>query len=146
MAEEWMSRLQYRGSISLAAVVVVLLSSRAAEAQVVVPGPPRQHGSLLRDLTTGAWYDRANQANAERRLRYRQEKLRRDAERGDSAAVDCDVRRIDDLKYRIVVDEWLIRKNSCQELGYYPYPVRLDPITYCAIAQYRSPPRPPDRP
>jgi hypothetical protein len=145
MAEEWMSRLQCRGSIGLAAVVVALLSSRPADAQVVVPGSPRQHGGLLRDLTTGAWYDRANQANAERCLQYRQEKLRRDAERGNSVAVDCDVRRIDNLKHRIMVDEWLIRKNSCQEPGYYPYPVRLDPMTYCAIAQYRVPPRPLDR-
>jgi hypothetical protein len=141
-----MSRLQCRGPIALAAVVVALLSSRPADAQVVVPGPPRQHGGLLRDLNTGAWYDRANQAHAERCLQHRQEKLRRDAERCDSAAVDYDVRRIDNLQHRIVVDEWLIRKNSCQESGYYPHSVRLDPITYCAIAQYRVPPRPLDRP
>ncbi|MDR3635971.1 MAG: hypothetical protein P4L84_19370 [Isosphaeraceae bacterium] len=141
-----MSRLPYQGSIALTAVVVVLLSSRPAGAQVVVvPSPPRQHGGLLSDLVTGAWYDRANQASAEHHLRWRQEKLNRDAAWGNPAAVNYDVRRIDSLQYRIVVDEWLIRKNSCQELGYYPYPLRLDPISYCAIAQYRIPPRPPGR-
>src|SRR5258708_25245243 len=146
MEEEWMSRLPYRGLIALTAVVVVLLSSRPAGAQVVgVPSPPRQHGGLLSDLVTGAWYDRTNQVLAERHLPWRQEKLNRDAARGNSVAVNRDVRRIDNLQYRIAVDEWLIRKNSCQELGYYPYPLRLDPITYCAIAQYRPPPRPPGR-
>ena len=53
-----------------------------------------------------------NQALAEHRLQNLQAKLRRDAERGDMAAVDRDVRRIDNLKYRIVIDEWLIRWNS----------------------------------
>jgi hypothetical protein len=142
MAEEWMSRLQYRGSIALATIVIALLSLRPAGAQVVVPGPARQHGGFLNNLGSWWWYEPINQAKAERHLSRIQEKLRRDVGRGDSSAVDCDVRRIDDLQYRILVDEWLIRKNCGQDPGYYPYPRRLDPITYNAIAQYRVPPRP----
>ena len=51
--------------------------------------------------------------------------------------MDRDVRRIDNLKYRIVIDEWLIRWNSRQYPGFYP--IRTDPC--------RSPPslRPPPR-
>jgi hypothetical protein len=133
-----MSRLQCRGSIAGAAVVVALLSSRPAHAQVGVdPGPPREHGGLLNNLITGVEYDILNQAMAEHRLQKLQAKLRHDAERGDSAAVDCDVRRIDNLKYRIVIDEWLIRWNSRQ----YPdfYPIRTDAVSRAAIAQATHP-------
>jgi hypothetical protein len=150
MAEEWMSRLQCRGSIARAAVVVALLSSRPADAQVIVdPSPTPQPGGLLNDLVTGVQYDIVNQAKAERRLQHVQAKLRRDAERGDSAAVDRDVRRIENYKYRIVVDEWLIRKNSLQDPGYYPYPLRMDAISCEAIALVRRPaqsPYPPQGP
>jgi hypothetical protein len=147
MAEEWMSRLQCQGSIALTAVVVALLSSRPADAQVVVdPGPPRQPVGLLNSLVTGVWYDVVNQAKAEHRLPHLQAKLSRDAERGDLAAVDCDVRRIDKLKYRIAVDEWLIRKNSLQCTGYYP--IRFDALPCTApctaIAAATRPPQAPD--
>jgi hypothetical protein len=139
MAEERMSRLRNRGSIALAAVVVALLSTRTAGAQVVVPG---HHGGSLNTVGTWAWVERIDQAKAEQRLYRAHEQLRCDAARNDSAAVNCDIRRIDDLRHRIVVDEWLIRKISCGQAGYYPFPRRLDPMTYCAIAQYHTPPRP----
>jgi hypothetical protein len=138
MAEECMSRLQCRGSIAGAAVLVALLSSRPAEAQVGVdPGPPREHCGLLNALITGAEYDILNQALAEHRLQKLQAKLKRDAERGDMDSVDCDVRRIDNVKYRIVMDEWLIRWNLRQ----YPdfYPIRTDPVSHAAIAQATHP-------
>jgi hypothetical protein len=115
-----MSRIQCRSSIALAAVVLALLSSRPAEAQVVFPGPPPHHAGGLHDPITGVQYDRANQAKAEWHLHCVQAKLRHDAERGHSAAVDCDVRRIDKLMYRIAVDEWLIRMNTLHDPGYYP--------------------------
>jgi hypothetical protein len=140
-----MSRLTYRGSITLATVVFALLASRPATAQVLIPSPPQPHAGLANDLVTGVWYDRANQAAAEWHLRSRQQKLHRDAERGNPAVVNRDVRRVDNLQHRIVVDEWLIRYNSCQEITCYPYPARLDAMTYCVIAQYRLPPRPPGR-
>ena len=130
-----MSRLQGRGSIARAVVVVALLSSRPADAQISDdPGPPREPGGLVNNLLTGVQYDIANQAMADKHLRHVQAKLRRDAERGHVAAVDRDVRRIDGLKYRIVVDEWLIRKNSLCNPGYYPYPLRLDAMSCAAIA------------
>jgi hypothetical protein len=138
MAEECMSRLQCRGSIAGAAVVIALLSSRAAEAQVGVdPGPPREHGGLVNDLVSGVKYDIVNKELAEHRLQKLQAKLRRDAERGDMAAVDHDARRIDNVKYRIVMDEWLIRWNLRQ----YPdfYPIRTDPVSRVAIAQATHP-------
>jgi hypothetical protein len=138
-----MSSLQCRGSIAGAVVVVALLSSRPADAQVGVdPGPPREPGGLYNALVTGVYYDVANQALAEHRLQKLQAKLRSDAERGDAAAVECDVRRIDNVKYRIVIDEWLIRWNSRQ----YPcfYPIRTDPVSYAAIAQAAHPIQVPD--
>ena len=63
-----------------------------------------------------------------------------------SAAVGRDVRRIDNLRYRIVVDEWLIRKNSLLDPGCYPYPIRLDPMSCAAIADVRRPPQAPPTP
>jgi hypothetical protein len=140
MAEEWMSKLQCRGSIALAAVAVALLWSRAADAQIGFdPGPPREPGGLCNNLLTGVQYDLVNQAKAEWRLQHVQAKLRRDAERGNSAAVDRDVRRIDNLRYRIVVDEWLIRKNMLCDPGYYPHPLRMDAASCAAIAQAARP-------
>ncbi len=133
-----MSRLQCRGSIAWAAVGIVLLSSRPADAQVGIdPGPPREPGGLVNDLVTGVEYDRVNQALAEHRLQYLQAKLRRDSERGNSVAVDRDARRIDNVKYRIAMDEWLIRWNSRQ----YPcfYTIRTDPVSCAAIAQATHP-------
>jgi hypothetical protein len=118
--------------------MVALLSSTPADAQVGVdPGPPREHTCLLNNLVTGVEYGIVNQALAEHRLQKVQAKLRRDAERGDMACVDCDVRRIDNLRYRIVIDEWLIRWNSLQ----YPdfYPIRTDPESRAAIAQATHP-------
>jgi hypothetical protein len=138
MAEECMSRLQCRGSIAGAVVVLAVLSSRPAAAQIGVdPGPPREPGGWWNNFITGVKYDIVNQALAEHRLEKLQAKLRRDAERGDIAAVDCDVRRIDNVKYRIVIDEWLIRWNSRQ----YPdfYPIRTDAVSAAAIAQATHP-------
>jgi hypothetical protein len=138
MAEERMSRHQFRGSIAGAAVVVALLSSRPADAQVGVdPGPPREPGGLLNAVVTGVYYDVVNQELAEHRLQKLQAKLRRDAERGDMDAVDRDVRRIDNVKYRITIDEWLIRWNS----RHYPdfYPIRTDAVSCAAIAQATHP-------
>ena len=136
-----MSRLQCRGSIVRAALLLALLSTRVAHAQVTNdPGPPREPGGLVNNLLTGAQYDIVNQAKAERRLQHFQAKLARDAERGHPAAVDHDVRRIDSLRYRIVVDEWLIRKNTLHDPGCYPYPLRMDPISCAAIANVARPP------
>ena len=133
-----MSRLQCRGAIAGAAVVVALLSSSPADAQVGVdPGPPREPGGLLNNLLTGVEYDIVNQALAEHRLQHLQAKLRRDAERGHIAAVDRDVRRIDNVKYRITIDEWLIRWNSREYPGFYP--IRTDAVSRAAIAQATHP-------
>ena len=133
-----MSRRQCRGSIAAAAVVVALLSSRPADAQVGVdPGPPREHPGCLNAVVTGAEYDIVNQALAQKRLRHLEAKLRHDAERGDLKAVDCDVRRIDNVKYRITIDEWLIRWNSRQYAGFYP--IRTDAVSAAAIAQATHP-------
>jgi hypothetical protein len=138
-----MSRIPCRDSIVRAAVLVALLSSRPAGAQFVGSGPPPHTGGLVNNLVTGVQYDIVNQAKAEHHLQYVQGKLRRDADRGHPAAVDRDVRRIQNLKFRIAVDEWLIRQNSLCDPGYYPYPVRLDPMTCAALAEAASPPRDP---
>jgi hypothetical protein len=133
-----MSRLQCRRAIAGAAVVVALLSSRPASAQVGVdPGPPREHPGCVNAIVTGAEYDIVNVALAEHRLQKLQAKLRGDAERGDMAAVECDVRRIDNVMYRIAIHEWLIRWNLRQ----YPdfYPIRTDPVSCAAIAQATHP-------
>jgi hypothetical protein len=133
-----MSRLQCRGSIAGAVVVVALLSSRPADAQVGVdPGPPREHPGCLNAVITGAEYDIVNVKLAEHRLQNLQAKLRSDAEQGDMAAVDCDARRIANVEYRIAIHEWLIRWNMRQ----YPcfYPIRTDPVSAAAIAQATHP-------
>ncbi len=133
-----MFRLQWRRWIAGAAVVVALFSSRPAAAQIGVdPGPPREPGGCLRAVITGAEYDIVNKALAEHRLQWLETKLRRDAERGDMAAADCDARRIDKVRYRIAIHEWLARWNSRQ----YPcfYPIRTDDVSAAAIAQATSP-------
>ena len=137
-----MSTLQFQGSIARAAVVIALLSTRIAHAQLVdAPGPLENIKGTANGFVTGVQYDVVNLAKAERRLQNLQAKLKRDAEGGDSTAVDRDIRRIDRDKYRIAVDEWLIRKNSLCDFGYYP--IRTDAISYAAIAQVASPPQVP---
>ena len=139
-----MSRLHCRGLIAGAAIVVALLSSTTATAQIGVdPGPPREHPGFCRNVITGAEYDILNVAMAERRLQCLQEELRSDTERGDIAAADEDARRIANVHYRIAIHEWLIRWNSRQ----YPcfYPIWTDPCSAAAIAQAAHPtpgPRP----
>jgi hypothetical protein len=93
-------------------------------------------------LVTGVEYDILNQTLAEWRLQKLRAKLKRDAERGDAFAVNCDVRRIDNVKYRIVIDEWLIRWNSRQYPGFYP--IRTDAVSLAAIAQAATPTRVPN--
>ncbi len=134
-----MSRMQCRGWIVLAGVVVALLSSTPAKAQVVGidPGPPRESRTKLNDVITGVYYDVKNQALAEHRLQYLEAKLRRDAELGDAAAVKRDTCQIDNLRYRIAMDEWLIRWNSRE----YPcfYTIRHDQFSRIAMAQATHP-------
>lgn len=136
-----MSRLQCRGSIAQAALVVALLSLRPADAQVIVdPGSPREPGGLLNNLVTGVQYDIVNQAVAERRVQQLEAKLRRDTERGDRASADRDVRWIERYRFRIAVDEWLIRKNSLVDPGCYP--LLIDPCSRAAIAESTRPVQP----
>jgi hypothetical protein len=132
-----MPNLPCRGSIAQAAVVVALLWSMPAVAQV---GPPREHGGLYNNLVTGACVEIVDQAKAERCLQRLEARLQRDTARGNAAAVDRDYCRIHNVRFRIGVDEWLIHYNTCQELLPYPDPIRLDPLTCAAIAQYHRPP------
>ena len=131
-----MPKLRCRGSNALAAVVVALLWSRPTAAQV---GPPHGHGGLWNNLVTGTYVEIVDQAKAEQRLEHLEAKLRRDAARGNAAAAERDARRFARSRFRIGVDEWLIRYNSCQQLGPYPDPICLDPQTLEAIGQYRRP-------
>src|SRR6185312_12955748 len=121
IVEEWMSTLPYRGLIAWAAVLVTLLSSRAVVAQGFVgQGPDRPPGTLWSRLVSGAQFEVVDRAKAERRLRHLQAKLERAAERRDSAAADRDVQRIEDTRFRIAVDVFMVRMLSCQEPGLYP--------------------------
>jgi hypothetical protein len=79
-----------------------------------------------------------SQAIAEHHLQKLQAKLRRDAERGDIAAIDRDVRRIDKLNYCIAMDEWLIRWNLRQYPDFYP-PTRIDALSRAVIAEFTGP-------
>lgn len=132
-----MSRLQCRGSIVYVAFVLALFTSRAADAQVVVVPGPRQPLHMPNPWVTGAYYDIGDKKLAEHHLRKLQAKLQRNGDRGDSASVDRDLRRIQELKFRITVDEWLIRKNLNQDPGYYP--LRIDETSLSAITDMRRP-------
>jgi hypothetical protein len=138
-----MFRLQFRGSIAGAAVVVALLWSRPVAAQYSNPVGPPEPGGLVNEVITGVAYDRVNQKLAFHRLEALQEKLRLDTERCDSAAVERDLRQIENLRYRISIDEWLIRKNSLLEPTFYPAPIRLDALSCWAIANASRPPQTP---
>ena len=140
MAEKRMSRIQYRGVIVGGAVLVALILSTPAAGQTVGNiGSNREPGGLLNDLATGVQYDRSNLAKAEHRLRFLEAKLRRDTGRGRSAAVDRDVRRIENDRYRIAVDEWLIRQNSLVDPGLYP--IQTDDVSLAAMTQAARPPQ-----
>ena len=128
-------------SIASAAVLVALFSPKSVDAQGFnASGTTQQSGGFLNGYITGVQYDVVNKAVAEQRLECRQAKLRHDSDRGHTAAVNHDVRRIDNLRYRIAVDGWLIRMNSLQDPGFYP--MRTDPISRAAIADAARPASP----
>lgn len=155
-----MSSFQCRGSIAWAALVIALIASSPADAQVVVPPgvavvpgvgvipgvvvapsmPPEP--PCLANFYIGYWYDVANQAHAEKQLRYLHGKIERDAERGDQAAVERDRSRIYYNKYRVAVAEALIRINLQEQPVYYPPPLCLDPYTRAALGDVARPPDP----
>src|SRR5262245_17334672 len=143
MAEAGMSSIPCRGWIALAGALLALFASRGADAQVVVPPgaipPPTEHfgSGPLSDLIIGANFELMDQAHAERKLCHLEAKLQRDAARGDWAAVERDRCQIDRLRYRISVDEWLIRKNRLQPPGYYR--TWTDPLTATYIADAARP-------
>jgi hypothetical protein len=141
-----MSSLQCRGSLARASFMVAMLASMVADTQAVAQGPAPKRGVWMDDwlhvLETGYIgykYDIVNQALAEKHVQKLQAKLARDTEGGDKAAADRDAYRINNLKYRIVVDEWLIRKNCLMDPGPYPRALRLDHITCAAIADAARP-------
>ena len=117
--------MQYRGLVVWAVLVVVSLSSRVAKAQ--------EPGGLYHNLVTGVAYDLTNRSLAENHLQHLQTK----PVRGHFASPERRGQRINDLRYRIAVDCWLIRKNSLQDPGYYP--IRTDPDERGVIAQAASP-------
>ena len=137
-----MSRIRCRAAIAGVVAVVALFSSRPADAQLFDDaGRPRQP-SLFRGQIPGAQYEIANLAMAERDLANREERA---GQEGHPGAADRNARRIESLRYRIVVDHWLIRKQYQCDPGNYPYPLRLDPISCAAISQYRPGPLSPYR-
>lgn len=121
--------------------MIVLLSSRPASATEGNPYAHQEHKNFFNSVITGVKYDVVNQALAEHRLKYLQAKLKRDTERGATAAVKRDLWHIDYTRYRITMDEWLIRWNSCQHYDFYP--IRTGPETRAVIAQVASPSRVP---
>ena len=147
-----MPTLSYRSLLVGSTLMVALLSSGSAEAQQYYFGPgsgpdvARRPGALASNITTGVQYDLVNQQLAENRLH----RILTRPGGGHPAFLGGRPQRIADLRYRIAVDEWLIRKNSLQEPGIYP--VRTDPESIAALNQatrlvpvYTSPVLAPDR-
>ena len=138
MKEAWMSWLQSRGSIAWAAALLVLFLSRRVDAQVVAPcAVHHHHGSPPSGLAAGAWLERLDRPHAQRRVQNLQAKLRSDVSRGDTADAACDARRLDRARFRLAVDEWLIRDMAMQDPGHYP--LRIDPVSASYIAQMSQP-------
>ena len=75
---------------------------------------------------------------AQQCLLFFEARRRRDAERGNKAAVDFDARRILELKQRISVDCWLIRQNSLRDPGYYPLRIDTDSVDAINQATHRQ--------
>ena len=134
-----MSKLQFRGSIAGAAIMIALFSSSSADAQVSESSPTGQPDDLYTRVITGVQYEIVNQAKAQQRLVRLQEKLQRDRQGGNPAAVDRDVLWLDRTRYRMAVNCWLIRKNSLLDPGYYP--IRTDEMSAFYINQVASPPQ-----
>ena len=120
-----MSTLQFRGSIVLLTVLAASLSARFAQAE--------EPGGLYNNLVTGVGYDLANKSLAEQKL----QRLQTRPVQGHFASPERRAQRVNDVKYRIAVDCWLIRKNSLLDPGYYP--IRTDPDERAIIAQAASP-------
>lgn len=125
-----------RGLAVGTAVLVVLMGSRAADAQ---HAPPREPGGVIHNLASGASFEIVDMKKAESRLQHLDAKLQRHTAHGNMAAAQHDVQKIRRTRFRLGVDEWLLRYNTCQQLGPYPRPLELDPITCAALAHYHGP-------
>ncbi len=121
----------------LAGFAAALLWTTPASAQRYKP--PGETWTGLTPLTSGAFQEMGNQARAEHLLSHREQKLTRHAAQGNPVAVERDLDRINHLRFRISVDQWLIQKHLCDNPGRYPYPVHLDPLSCAVIGQYRRP-------
>src|SRR5262249_5262358 len=127
-----------RGSITRTVVVLALFSSRGADAQVVAPSPSWAYGKgFLYYPHVETLYERKDLPHAERALWLLEAKLRHAAERGDSAGVGRNIYRINEVKYRMAVDGWLIRMRSLHDPGYYP--LRTDAVSAAYIAEAARP-------
>ena len=131
-----MSTTHCRGLIATAAILVALFASQTARAQVPCkPGYPCEPGGFYNNTLTGVQYDLMNQAHAAKHLRHAESKLNRAAAQQNPAAAARDVRRIARLEHRMMVNDWLTRYNSCQELSPYPHSLCLDPITAAVLSR-----------
>lgn len=136
-----MSTIRSRMLIAGAIAALATAAASPAKAQFIGDPAQRRFGQpSAPNFATGRQYDIANQAMAEHKLGASQARLQRHLERGNTAAADREAWRSENFRYRIAVDEWLIRKNSMCDPGRYPYPVQLDPLSCAVIGQYRRPP------
>jgi hypothetical protein len=78
-----------------------------------------------------------DRALAERKLWHLEAKLGHHGERGDAAGVGRNLYRINEVKYRMAVDDWLIRMQSLHDPGYYP--PRTDAVSAAYIAEAARP-------
>jgi len=117
------------------AVVFALFSSSGAPAQVVAPSPSWAYDKgFLYYPHIETLSERRDHAHAEWKLWHLESKLRHAAERGDSASAGRKTYRINEVRYRIAVDEWLIRKTALQDPGLYPFRTDTHTAGYLADA------------
>jgi hypothetical protein len=120
--------------VGLAAVLVALGGSGRAGAQE----HPR-HPGIYR-ISSGAWLDQADAAKAQKRLEHLESSLQAHSQAGRTEAVEKDLHHIHRTRFRLGVDQWLARKNLCDQLGPYPFPLRTDSMSCAAMASVRRPP------
>jgi hypothetical protein len=126
-----------RLTLGLAAVAAALIMG-PARAQAQNPGEHPKHPGIY-TITSGAYNEIIDGAKAEHRLEHLEARLQHHTESGHTEAVERDLHHIRKTRFRLGVDQWLVRKNLCDQAGPYPPLLRVDSMTCAAMASVRRP-------
>lgn len=121
-------------------VGIAFFSARTTMAQLYPPSPRWAYGNgFIYDPHYATLAERYDHKCAEHQLAHLESKIARDQACGNPAKNERRLLWMNELRFRLAADEWLIRMNSLQDPGYYPYRTDFQTAGYMADAARPGP-------